>query len=151
LSDWQLNGLMRITSGEALNIVAGRDTNFDGITTNDRPDLVGDPILSGGRSRDEQIAQYFNTAAFAFPQTGAFGSLGRNALYGPGSFNWDFSVFKNIPISERHRLQFRAEFFNFTNRVNFDNPTNSRNSAAFGQIRGAGRARVAQFALKYSF
>jgi hypothetical protein len=151
LSDWQLNGLMRITSGGALNIVAGRDTNLDGITTNDRPDLVGDPFLGGDRSRDEEIEQYFNTAAFAFPQTGTFGTLGRNALYGPGSFNWDFSAFKNIPITERHRFQLRAEFFNFTNRVNLANPNNSRNSAAFGTIRGAGSARVVQFALKYSF
>jgi len=67
-------------------------------------------------------------------------------------FNWDFSVFKNIPITERHRFQLRGEFFNFTNRVNLRNPNNSLNAAAtFGQIRAAGPARVVQFALKYNF
>jgi hypothetical protein len=152
LSDWQLNGLMRITSGDALNIVAGRDTNLDGITANDRPNIVGDPRISGKRSRDEKIARYFNTAAFQFPTTGTFGTAGRNILYGPGSFNWDFSVFKNIPVTERHRFQLRGELFNFTNRVNLQNPMNSLNAAAnFGQIRAAGPARVVQFALKYSF
>jgi hypothetical protein len=48
-------------------------------------------------------------------------------------------------------MQLRAEFFNFTNRVNLQSPVNSLSSTAFGQIRSAGAARVAQFALKYSF
>ncbi|MEO7145663.1 MAG: TonB-dependent receptor, partial [Bryobacteraceae bacterium] len=48
LSGWQLNGIMTARTGKPLNVLSGTDTNFDGNTT-DRPNLVGEPALSGGR------------------------------------------------------------------------------------------------------
>jgi Carboxypeptidase regulatory-like domain len=151
LSGWQLNGLARITSGDALNILAGVDTNLDGITTNDRPNVIGNARLSADRSRQDKIARYFDTAAFQPVVTGALGTVGRNIMYGPGTINWDGSAFKNIRVTERHQLQFRAEFFNALNKVNLRNPVNALNSTTFGQIRTAGAPRVVQFALKYNF
>jgi hypothetical protein len=59
--------------------------------------------------------------------------------------------FKNIPIHERWRLQFRGELFNIFNRVNFNDPTTSVSAAGFGSIRGAADPRIGQLALKLLF
>jgi hypothetical protein len=83
---------------------------------------------------------------------GTFGNSGRGMFYGPGQWNLDFSAFKNIPISERFNMQFRAEFFNLLNHDNFDNPTSSLDSSAYGTIRSTSvNARLVQFALKLTF
>jgi len=56
-----------------------------------------------------------------------------------------------MPFSERHKVEFRAEFFNALNRVNFGNPTTTFSSSLFGQITGAQDPRILQFSLRYSF
>jgi hypothetical protein len=150
LSGWQLNGLTRIQSGPTVNIQSGQDINLNGIN-NDRPNVVGPITINSGGSRDERIAQYFNPSAFARPAAGLLGTASRNILYGPGSQQWDLSVFRYFPIHEQHRLQFRAEFFNLPNLVNFGKPVSSQTSASFGKIISAGSARVVQLGLKYNF
>ena len=116
-------------------------------------DIVGNPSLPGGRSRGDQILKWFNTAAFTANAPGTFGTLGRNTRVGPGYANLDLSLFKAFPMpfSERHKLEFRAEFFNSLNRVNLGNPTTSFSSSLFGRITSAGDPRILQFGLRYSF
>ncbi|MBI3693307.1 MAG: TonB-dependent receptor, partial [Acidobacteria bacterium] len=149
LSGWQINGITDLRSGSPFNTTSNIDSNFDGNGT-DRPDLVGNPRLDTGRSRPQLIAQYFNTAAFR-AASGLYGTAGRNLVYGPGAVNWDFSAFKNFPIPESRKLQFRAEFFNLFNQVNFGNPNATLTSPNFGRILGAGAPRIVQFSLKFSF
>jgi hypothetical protein len=72
-------------------------------------------------------------------------------LRGPGTVNIALSVFKNMPITERFRLQFRAEAFNAFNNVNFSNPGTVFGSTNFGVISSAGAARIVQLALKMYF
>lgn len=152
LGDWQVNGTLRLQSGSAINVTSGRDTNLDG-NNNDRPSLIGNPYLPTDRSRSELIARYFDRTAFLTPSDGNNGNVGRNILYGPGSRTLNVSLFKNIPITEQLRLQFRGEFFNFPNWVNLGNPnTNTNaNSPNAGRILSAGAARQVQFALKLLF
>ena len=80
-----------------------------------------------------------NPAAFAIPAAYTFGNLGRNTLIGPGFFQMDFGGYKNFRLTERIGMQFRAEIFNITNRVNFGNPNSDLNSSSFGQISGTVR------------
>jgi hypothetical protein len=150
LSNWQINGITRYTSGRAFTVTSGVDTNLDGNNV-DRPNLAGDPNLPTGRSRSVMLKQYFLPSAFQTPATGLNGTAGRDILYGPGFANWDLSFFKNIPIHESHRLQFRAEFFNIFNKPNFNPPVAVLNNPNVGVILGAGAGRVIQFGLKYSF
>lgn len=150
LGGWQLSGMAHLQSGSPVNVTAGRDNNLDGVNT-DRPDVLGDPRLDTGRSRNELVARYFNTAVWQMPLLGSPGTAGRNLFYGPGSFVWDFSLVKAFPIKERHNLQFRAELFNFPNFVNLQNPVSNFSSAGFGRILSAGSARVIQFAVRYRF
>ena len=151
LSGWQVNGVTTLRTGIPFNVVAGVDSNLDGIAT-DRPNLVGNPILPGGRTRTQKIAQFFNTGAFAqVPAATPFGNVKRNINIGPGFINTDFSGFKNIPLWRESSLQFRAEFFNLFNNVNLANPNSTESSSSFGKISALYAnysPRVVQFALK---
>jgi len=145
-----MSGITSLTTGAPFNVRTGRDNSLTA-AGNDRPDLVGDPFLSRGRSRGEQIAQFFNTNAFAPNAIGRFGNLGRNTMYGPRFANSDVAVMKNFTISERFRLQFRSEFYNVFNQVNFDLPNSTVTATPFGRLASAQAPRVIQFALKLSY
>src|SRR5262249_51767864 len=60
------------------------------------------------------------------------GNLGRNTFRGPGYQQWNFSLFKTIPIKEQLRLQIRTDFINLWNHNNFAPPVATMNSPAFG-------------------
>lgn len=150
LGGWQNNGILSAYSGLVFSPVAGIDQSLTGNGA-DRPDVAGDWRLSTGRSQQEQILKWFNSAAFVLQKEGTFGNAGRNILRGPRSVNMDWGLFKKIPIIEGHSLQFRAEFFNLFNHTNLGLPNNNLQSAQFGRITGAGSPRIIQFALKYAF
>ncbi|WP_446743640.1 carboxypeptidase regulatory-like domain-containing protein [Silvibacterium acidisoli] len=151
LGGWQLNTLVQLHSGSPINILSGVDSNLNG-TNNDRPNLVGNPYLPGGRSRTERIAEYFNTTAFAKVPAGTpYGNVARDSLVGPGYANVDFSAFKDISLWHQHTLQIRGEFFNLFNHVNLSNPTATLSSSLFGKISSAGSPRVTQVAARYYF
>jgi hypothetical protein len=154
LTGWQVNGITSIHGGIPVNVISGTDSNRDGVST-DRPNQVGNPALSNGRSRAQKIAGYFNTAAFvAPPATQAYGNVRRNSIQGPGFFNTDLSTFKNFKVWRESQLQFRAEFFNLFNNMNLGNPTTQLTSGNYGKITALAtnyNPRVVQFALKLSF
>jgi hypothetical protein len=158
LGNWQAGGIITLQTGSpfTVNVTGDRANNGLGFIGNTRPNLVGDP--SGNRSAE----QFFNTAAFVQQPLGTLGTAGRNILNGPGTNIVDFSLLKNILITERQRLQFRAEFFNFFNNTNFDVPERictypNANAGAtctpgtFGTVTAARDPRILQFGLKYLF
>ena len=147
---WQNNGILSRYSGLPFSVFSGVDNSFSGIGQ-DHADLIGDASISGDRSKTATLAQYFNTLAFTRNAVGTFGNTARNILRGPGSVNFDWSLFKNIPIVENHQLQFRAECFNLFNHANFGQPTNTFTNPNFGKILSAGSPRIIQLALKYVF
>jgi hypothetical protein len=152
LSGWQLNGITSIQSGQPFNVLSGVDSNFDGNST-DRPNLIGNPFL-GKRSRSAEIAEYFNTAAYAQVPLGTAtgdGNVRYDSLLSPGTVNTDLSAFKTFPIAEQLNLQFRAEAFNAFNHGNLNAPNSTLSSPSFGVISSASTGRVLQFALRLSF
>ncbi len=98
----------------------------------------------------DPTSQWFTTGVFRTAK-GTFGNVGRNTLYGPGTFNVDFSLHKTIPITEKLKLQYRAEFFNIANHPILGNPGTTVTSGGFGRITSAGAPRVIQMALKLNF
>lgn len=128
---WQISGILTLMSGHPFNVnmVDSADFAYDFIF---RPDLVGNPFL-GRRTPD----RYLNLAAFALPCTLApggtttadcisnfhYGSLPRNFFIGPDFRNFDLSIAKTTNITERVKIQVRADFYNFTNHANFSTPT----------------------------
>lgn len=150
LGGWEFNAIVALQSGSPFTVRSGVDNSLFGIN-GDTADLVGDPLLDSGRPRAEQVAQYFNTAAFKPNAKFTVGTAGINILDGPGNISTSLALNKNFPIRERAAIQFRAEAFNATNRVNLGGPTATQNSPNFGRILGAGDPRVIQLALKLKF
>jgi len=156
LGNWQANGITTFMSGTPFTVYDSQDVSLQGGApeisgfSSNRPDLIGNPN-SGPRTPQE----WFNVSAFQrldpVAQAGQFGNEGRNVVEGPGYQQWDFSLFKDIPIKEAKRLQFRAEFFNVFNHANFRLPDNDISSPNFGQIQNALPGREVQLALKFLF
>ncbi len=157
LGNWQANGITTFMSGTPFTVYDSQDVSLQGGApeisgfSSNRPDLVGDPN-SGPRTPQE----WFNVSAFQrldpVAQAGQFGNEGRNVVQGPGYQQWDFSLFKDIPLfRESKRLQFRAEFFNVFNHANFRLPDSDISSPNFGQIQEALPGRLIQLALKFLF
>ncbi len=129
---WQVNTILTIRTGNPFHLTLFDDYNNTGEFF-PRPDVIGDPYA--GTSAPDN---FINLSAFkvpctldpagdgsagsCIPGTWHFGSLGRNALRGPGYHNVDFSIFKDTDITEKLRLQLRAEIFNIFNHPNFSNP-----------------------------
>jgi hypothetical protein len=150
LGGWEVNGIVAIESGLFFNVLSGRDNSGTGINQ-DRPDLIGNPFLDTGRSRNDLITRYFNPAAFQQNANGTLGNAGRNLIPGPGEALVDLGLVKTFAITERHRIRFRAEAFNAFNRVNLDNPVGNLLAPNVARITGAGAPRVFQLALRYEF
>ena len=91
----------------------------DGNTSGQRPDLVpGVPIYAAGQN----INNWFNPAAFAKPANDTWGNLGRNVARGPGYYEIDTALQKDIPLTEQLKLEFRAEAFNLLNHPIYGDP-----------------------------
>jgi hypothetical protein len=119
------------------------------------PNRIGSGALSS-----PSIHAWFDTTAFASPGQYVFGNSGRNILYGPGTKEFDLSLFKNFVFNESgsRRLQFRAEAFNVLNTPQFNNPNAQIGNPAAGTITSAGApllfqrtSREIQLALKLYF
>jgi len=114
---WQVNGILNLQSGQLYNVSAANSIPNVGNILQERANVVGDPnsgTCPNGASVGTRTC-WFNLSAFALPSTGTFGTFSRNVLRGDGRNNLDLSVFRNFPITERTRLEFRAEAFNVTN------------------------------------
>jgi hypothetical protein len=151
---WQLALLGNARTGIAANVVIPQSQTGNFNTANQRPNLVpGVDPYTANPSPDG----FFNRAAFALP-VGTFGNAGRNIVYGPSLVNFDVSVIKAVPLTERIRLQIRGEIFNVFNHPNFDQPNLTSTSASFGQIFntlgrtiGFGTSRQIQLAARFNF
>jgi len=155
LRGWEVTSIATWRSGFPFSIFSGSDNSFSHVGV-DRADFTGTSLsqakLDPGRSHGQLIQEYFNKSVFMPNVDGTFGNTGRNILRGPGFFNTDFGIVKDTKITERTNLQFRAEFFNFFNNVNFGQPDNSvADKLTVGQIFSAGSPRILQFALKLLF
>jgi hypothetical protein len=153
---WRLSGIFRYNGGRPQSIYSGQDNALIGYSRPNggmiRADIVGPPKLDFGRSRRELEAEYFNTASFAQPALGKFGTVRRNTIVGPGFVQNDISVMKKFPLPhELGAFQFRADIFNLMNWTNLGQPDTTMTSPSFGQINSAGDPRIVQFALRYDF
>lgn len=145
LGGWQISGLTTLQSGLPLNISIEPDQAGIG-GGEQRPDVTGD-VRSGGGSRN----RWFNTSAFALPQPGTFGSLGRNVVIGPGTNNWDVSLQKQFTLTEHGRVEFRTEFYNAPHHFSYTGVATTFGSSNFGQVTSANDPRTLQFAVKFMF
>ncbi len=140
---WQVNAILTLQSGQPFT---PNTTAFDPYRNEgfNRPDVVGNP------NENIPAGLAFNPAAFRSPAIGTFGASGRNVVRGDGFHSVDLSLFKNFAITERWRLQFRAEAVNSFNHVNYQGPVVNLNTTP-GAFVAAAPPRIIQFGLKLSF
>jgi len=174
---WTLTGITSVQSGAPITFLSGLDVAVDGTFDCQHAFVNGQQIARSHNSRNDMVHNFFNTNAFVSPTCtftpqpgnpqaieqqnctpfgipysllGTYGNSGRGILSGPAFSNTDFSAIKDFTFKERYRVQFRSEFFNIFNQVNFNNPDRNviDGPGAFGTIRSAGSGRVIQFGLK---
>lgn len=165
---WQILDITTLTTGPPFTVYSGVQQTGVGAGGTDRPDLVAMPNLSTSRAIRED---YFgmgraNCSFFEIPgdvpcgtsqNRGGFGTLGRNTFRGPGFRDFDIALIKDTAFGHRGNgelanLQFRAEFFNIFNEVNFGLPSNIVRGSGFGIIsKTAGPSRQIQFSLKLNY
>jgi hypothetical protein len=145
LGGWEWSNILGFYGGQPISVLLGFDNANVGNVAQ-RPNLVGNPTLSNPTPQ-----KWFNTAAFAAPAPFTYGTAGRNISKGPGIRNWDIALQRNFAITERIRLQFRAEAFNTPNFVNFGLPVANYSASNFGQVLSAAASRDIQFSLKLAF
>ena len=158
LGGWQVAGIFEGRTGTPLLISQGVPN-----TPGARHDYVGasfhdaiagnwnDPVLPGG------FYQYLNQRSFAQAPLGRFGALlrpgnlGRNQIYGPGLWNVDLSLSKNVRVKESLRLQFRADLFNAFNHTVLSGVDTNVLSSRFGRVTSVRPGRVTQLSVRFDF
>ncbi len=161
---WTLTAILTAQSSSPLTPILSVANLDTGKSTGQRPQLIGDP--NSGPCRPEQ---WFNNSALLVPNPAVaaertYGNIGRNTLEGPNFKSVDLSLLKHIPITEGLRAQFRAEFFNAFNLVNFNLPSNTiapdlltpqrtpdPARTGFGTINSARPGREIQFAIRLEY
>ncbi|MGB6460530.1 MAG: hypothetical protein WBG02_11245, partial [Candidatus Acidiferrum sp.] len=156
---WSYSGIWTWRTGFPLSTTTGSFpvSNYLGGGNGSPAVLTGSMAGTGGSIHNESGAlQYFADPTtvlgqFSNPLAGQSGN--RNDLRGPGYWTIDAALLKNIKLTERLNLQFRAEAFNLFNHENFQPPNTNINSSTFGVLSltaGEG-ARQMQFALRLEF
>ena len=176
--NWNGSGIFTATTGGYVNVLDGSDVSLVGLggvpgtggtqtagsNGDDRPNLVGNPFQSGTIAGNptcvapdnvKTVVHWFNTCAYAKQAPLTFGNAHRNSLLGPGRWNFDTAIWRTFPLTERYKLDFRAEGFNVFNHPQFGNPGAILSSTSnFGRITtlatGTG-PRILQLALKLTF
>ena len=116
LEGGRFGGIASLNTGTPLSLTSGIDNSLTGIGE-DTPDVVGNWNL-GKQSRANEIAHWFNPAAFVQNAVGTFGQLRPNSLTNPGYVNFDINLQKNFIFTERYRPEFRSSFYNAFNHAN---------------------------------
>ncbi len=151
LGGWSISGLVTAATGLPVYVTSGQDFSLTGVGF-DRYRICSAIPSSPHPSRAAEVQQFFNTADFSANLPGQYGTAGRNLFSGPGLSNTNISLVKSFRISERlGQLQFRSEFFNIFNQVNFGQPDGVFVDRTFGQLQTAADPRILQFALRYQF
>jgi hypothetical protein len=155
LGGWQISGSTFMRTGTPLWVTRGDDIAGVGDSFAQPFNLVGDPNAGtngqlSNSNTDPNL--WFNPAAYARPTTGTFGNAPRNNMYGPGQYQWDIALFKNVVVKDRQSFQFRAEIFNFLNHANLNNPSTDPTSASFGRVTSKDNSRRdIQLSIRYLF
>jgi hypothetical protein len=160
LNGWTVSGVHNWSSGNPLNFTMGTDVALDGTGGAGRQlaqlatGMTVDDIARGHENRDDFIASFFNTSAFAAVNSlprGIYGNVPKSAISGPAIAKSDISVARNfrVPGREGLRFQFRGELFNAFNQVNFTTVVTSANAANFGRVTSSDPGRIGQIALKF--
>lgn len=155
IGGWGLQGLTTLMKGFPLGLGDSNNTS-NSYGGGQRPNVVAGCNKNIGGPATKKLSEWFNTACFTQAPAYTFGNESRldPNMKAPGVANWDLSIVKKFALDKdgRMNLQFRSEFYNLFNRVQFGVPNTSVGSPSYGVISGTQNLpRVAQFALRLSY
>ncbi|MBS1827550.1 MAG: TonB-dependent receptor [Acidobacteria bacterium] len=159
LHNWQSSGIYSFSTGQPLAITFSNTvaTDITGSPTDGaRVFLTGNPNLP---ESERSFSRNLRTEVVQAPARATIGNSERFPIRGPRNQNWDMTVFKNFPIREAIRVQFRWELYNAWNQTQFStfdaaarfDPQGRQVNARFGEFTAARAPRVMQFALRFMF
>jgi hypothetical protein len=161
LGGWEAGGILTLASGTPFTVLlSGDDLGQNNTDPYSYPDKLNTPGCKNPVN-PQNASDYVKISCFAVPDPiTRLGTAGRNSVIGPGLVDLDFSLFKNFPVREALKGQFRAEFFNIINRPNFQSPNDNRvilnpdgsipaNAGAVTLMNTT--SRQIQFALKFTW
>ena len=150
--NWRISTLYQVQSGFPFTISVFGDTANAGTVVGENPiraNYTGQAIFGSGTGTTDA---WFNPSAFATPPAYTFGAVGRNTVYGPGMRTMDVALVRSFAISEKLRLEMRAEAFNAMNHSNWSTPNRFVNTPQFGSITEAATpGREFQLSVRLSF
>jgi hypothetical protein len=156
---WQMTGIATMTSGAPVAIgysfVNPVDTTGSA-SQGARISQTGDANLPRG---ERTFERNFRTEVFVPPAVGTIGNSARTSVRAPGFHNWDLTMMRRIPIGERFKTEFRAEFYNAFNHTQFSgfdaaarfDAQGRQVNARFGEMTGTRSARLIQLAVRATF
>jgi hypothetical protein len=152
VSGWQFSGVFSAYTGLPFTPTASATSLNAAFNTQFANQIKPSVATLGGIGSN---ATWFDTSAYAAVSTAAFGTAGRNSLWGPGAANLDLSLNRRFTISERIHLELRGEAFNLSNSPIFANPGSNVSSGSFGHITStagtAADSRVLRVSAKITF
>jgi hypothetical protein len=160
LGGWQVNNLLSFWSGLPFDITAS-GTSLNAPESSQRADQVkSDVEILGGIGRGNA---YFDPLAFKPVTEARFGTAPWGAVRGPGFANWDFGLFRQIPLPHKSDVQIRLEVFNLLNTAHFNNPGGNvsnlqlnpdgtvRNLNGFAEVTSAYGERQARLGVRFGW
>jgi hypothetical protein len=161
VNGWETTGLMQFRSGDPLTILSGAANNSDSDQQRDRAVQIGPAYGHAACASPVNCKSWLNQASFTNNAPGTFGTTGKGEFTGPRYADWDASLARKFPVSERTYFQFRAEYFNLPNHTNLGDPGTTVNST-LGRITSTSPQnwtadapqndpRIAQLSLKLIF
>jgi Carboxypeptidase regulatory-like domain/TonB dependent receptor len=154
IGNWTLSGIFQAQTGYPFSVfMNGVDRQGTGLSARASLGNGSNNFASNQTPDNARVYTGPDRSLFAstVPLDGNQGTVGRSIFRGPKFANFDFSLIKRIPITERMRFTIRADFFNLFNKVNLRIPNSNVNSADFGLSTTAGAARIVQFAGRFDF
>ena len=155
VNNWQLSGITTVESGANLTYNSGTNDNYNmqlngAVIPGTSIPITNQSILGTNAIQLNPIVtcdpfsnlgphQYINGSCFAPPtKVGVNGPTLLPAAYGPGFFNWDLGLFKNFPIREKMKLQFRVQMYNWLNHPQWSFPNGNNLTLQFSQAANGG-------------
>lgn len=159
LNNWQLSGITSLVSGspQSIGFTTTTATDITGTPSlSPRIFLTGDPVLP---KSERTFSRNFNTDVLRLPARGTIGNAAKTNIRGPGMNNWDIALFKDFPIRESMRFQYRLELYNAFNHAQFTaldttarfDPQGNQVNTRLSEFTSARAPRVMQMALRFYF
>jgi hypothetical protein len=144
---WQVQPIVQLRTGYPFSVTGASGSCTCGTYVPQRPNPA--PGRKNGQISNPSPFHWFDPTAYLVPTAGHQGTVTRNVLRGPGTAEFDFSAIKNLAVTERLTVQFRAEAFNVINHPNFGNPAANISNGNVGTVTATSfDNRDLQFALK---